>query len=199
MAAKQGKKGRVVVVSGPSGVGKSTICKGVVERMKDVRLSVSVTTRPRGDAETDGEDYWFVSKERFQEMVDKGLLLEYAEVFGNLYGTLKDKVDEAVNAGETIILEIDVQGATQARVVYQNAAMIFIFPPSLRELAERISNRGREDADAAEERLDGADAEIAAAWQYYDNMVINDDLEQAVSEVIQIIQQNTGEQNDRGA
>lgn len=199
MADKHGKKGRVVVVSGPSGVGKSTICKGVVKRMNDVRLSVSVTTRPRGNGEADGEDYWFVSTERFQEMIDNGLFLEYAEVFGNLYGTPKDKVDEAVNAVETIILEIDVQGATQARAVYQDAVMIFIFPPSERELAERISNRGREDADAAEERLDGADAEIAAAWQYYDNMVINDDLEQAVSEVIQIIQQNTGEQNDRGA
>ncbi len=187
------KKVRVVIVSGPSGVGKSTICKEVVKRLNNVYLSVSVTTRPKSEAEVDGQDYWFISGEQFQERINNGSLLEYAEVFGNLYGTPKDKVDEVLQAGKTIILEIDVQGAKKAKVVYPDAVMIFILPTTHRELTERMSYRGREDAEMAEERLEGADSEIAAAWQYYQHMVINDDLQQAVNEVAQVIEQNIGD------
>ena len=193
MGGQKSKKDRVVIVSGPSGVGKSTICRGVVKRLNNVCVSVSVTTRPKAESEVDGWDYWFISKEQFQQRIDKGLLLEYAKVFGHLYGTPKDKVDEALQAGKTIILEIDVQGAKQVKAIYPNAVMIFIFPPTQRELAERMNLRGREDAEAAERRLDEADNEIAAAWQYYRHMVINDNLDQAVSEVVQIIQQSTGD------
>jgi guanylate kinase len=185
--------GKVVVVSGPSGVGKSTICKEVVKRLNNARLNVSVTTRPKGESEVDGQDYWFISQEQFQQRVSKGLLLEYAEVFGHLYGTPKDKVEEALQAGEIVILEIDVQGAKQVKAIYPAAVMIFILPPTQRELAERMNIRGREDAQAAEERLNGASTEIAAAWQYYEHMVINDDLEQAVKELVQIIKQSIGE------
>ncbi len=180
-------KGKVVILSGPSGVGKSTVCKEVVKRIKDAHLSVSVTTRPKGEGEVDGRDYWFISKEQFERRMKEGSFLEYAEVFGHLYGTPKDKIDEALHRGHSVILEIDVQGGKQAKVIYPDAIMIFILPPSQKELAERMNVRGREDAEAAEERLDGAGTEIAAAWQYYDNMVINDDLEQAVNEVVQII------------
>jgi len=180
----------VVIVSGPSGVGKSTICKEVVKRLNDVYLSISVTTRPKSETEVDGQDYWFISEEQFQERVDRGLLLEYAEVFGHLYGTPKDKVDEALQADKTVILEIDVQGARQAKRIYRDAVMIFILAPSQKALAERMKLRGREDIDTAHERLDEAGTEIAAAWQYYQHMVINEDLEQAVSEVVQIIQQS---------
>ena len=179
--------GKVVILSGPSGVGKSTVCKEVVKRIEDAYLSVSVTTRPKGEGEVDGRDYWFISKEQFERRMKEGSLLEYAEVFGHLYGTPKDKIDEALHRGHTVILEIDVQGGKQAKVIYPDAIMIFILPPSQKELAERMNVRGREDAETAEERLDGAGTEIAAAWQYYDNMVINDDLEQAVNEVVQII------------
>ncbi len=181
------KKGRVVIVSGPSGVGKSTICKEIVKRLKDVYLNISVTTRHKSEAEIDGQDYWFVSEDEFRQRINKGLLLEYAEVFGNLYGTPKDKVEEVMAAGKTVILEIDVQGAKQAKALYPDAIMIFILPPTQRELAERISQRARDSSEAAEERLEEAGTEIAAAWQYYDNMVINDDLEQAVNECVQII------------
>jgi len=187
MSETKRDKGKVVIVSGPSGVGKSTICKEVVKRLNNVYLSVSVTTRPRGEAEVDGEDYWFVSEREFQERIDKGLLLEYAEVFGHLYGTPKDKVDAALQAGKSVILEIDVQGAKQAKRIYRDIVMIFILAPSQKELAERMKLRGREDIETAQERLDKAGTEIAAAWQYYEHMVINDDLQQAVSEVIQII------------
>ena len=181
-------KGKMVIVSGPSGVGKSTICKEIVKRLDYVYLSVSVTTRPKSETEVDGEDYWFISEEEFKERIDKGLLLEYAEVFGNMYGTPKDKVDEALQAGKVVILEIDVQGATKARVVYPDAVMIFILAPSEKDLAARLNHRGREADEVAEERLNWASAEIAAAWQYYKYMVINEDLQQAVNECVQIIE-----------
>jgi len=187
MNEQESNKSKVVLISGPSGVGKSTICREVVKRIDNACLSVSVTTRPKTESEVDGRDYWFISKEQFQQRIDNDLLLEYAEVFGNLYGTPKDKVEEALKAGKTIILEIDVQGAKQVKVIYPEAVMIFILPPSQKELAQRLNERGREDAESAEERLDEAGTEIAGGWQYYQHLVINDDLEQAVDEVVQII------------
>jgi guanylate kinase len=188
MTETNSKKGRVVIVSGPSGVGKSTICKEILKKLDYVSLNISVTTRPKSEAEIDGQDYWFISEEDFRERIDKGLLLEYAEVFGHMYGTPKDKVDEALQAGKVVILEIDVQGAIKARVVFPDAVMIFILAPSEKDLAERLNNRGREAGEIAEERLNGASAEIAAAWQYYQHMVINEDLQQAVNECVQIIE-----------
>lgn len=181
-------KGRVVIVSGPSGVGKSTICKEIVRRLDYVYLSISVTTRPKSDTEIDGQDYWFISEEDFRDRIDRGLLLEHAEVFGHLYGTPKDKVEEALQASKVVILEIDVQGAIKTKVVYPDAVTIFILPPSAKELAERLNHRGREEGEVAEERLNGASAEIAAAWQHYKHMVINEDLQQAVKECVQIIE-----------
>jgi guanylate kinase len=181
-------KGRVVIVSGPSGVGKSTICKEIVRRLDYVYLSISVTTRPKSKAEIDGQDYWFISEKEFQQRIKKGLLLEYAEVFGHLYGTPKDKTEEALKAGKVVILEIDVQGAIKTKAVYPDAVTIFILPPSAKELAERLNHRGRDSGEVAEERLNGASAEIAAAWQHYKYMVINEDLQQAVDECVQIIE-----------
>ncbi|MHC4337294.1 MAG: guanylate kinase [Planctomycetota bacterium] len=165
MSKQTNNKGRIVIISGPSGVGKSTICKEVMKRVESAYLSVSVTTRPKSESEIDGDDYWFITEQEFQEQIRKGLLLEHAEVFGNLYGTPKDKVEEALAQGRTVILEIDVQGA---------------------------NGRGREERKAAEVRLDMADDEIAAAWQHYDHMVINDDLEQAVREVTEMIERCVG-------
>jgi guanylate kinase len=192
MGRREGKEGKVVIVSGPSGVGKSTICKEVVKQLKNAYLSVSVTTRPRGGSEVDGQDYWFISREEFGRRIDKGLLLEYAEVFGNLYGTPKDKLEEALRAGKVAVLEIDVQGAQQAKAIYPDAVTIFILPPTQKELAERMNSRGRDRVEEAEERLSGAGIEIAAGLQHYQYMVINDDLQQAVNEVVQIIKQSTG-------
>ncbi len=180
-------RGKLIIVSGPSGVGKSTICKQVVART-DAHLSVSVTTRPQGPGEQNGREYWFISREEFRKRIEEGSLLEYAEVFGNLYGTPRDKIEEALRAGRTVILEIDIQGGKQVKAIYPQAVMIFILPPSTKVLADRIGGRGRESGEAVARRLGGAGSEIAAAWQYYDNMVINDDLEQAINEVIQIIE-----------
>lgn len=193
MNKQKTRKGKIIIISGPSGVGKSTICKEVVKQLDNVCLSISVTTRPRAETELDGQDYWFVSQQQFHKRVDEGSLLEYAKVFGHLYGTPKDKVEEALAAGNTIILEIDVQGARQVKSAYPDAVMVFIFPPTEKELVQRIKNRGRDGSQAAKERLEGADTEFAAAWQYYEHMVVNDNLQQAVKEVIQIIEQSNGE------
>ena len=184
--AKQ-KKGKVVIISGPSGVGKSTICKELMKRLDNACLSVSVTTRPKSPIEVEGLDYWFVSRKEFEDRITKGQFLEYAEVFGNLYGTPRDKVDEALAAGRTVILEIDVQGGRQVKAKYPDAVMVFVLAPSRKKLAQQLHGRGRDDAKTAVKRLDGADSEIAAARQYYEHMVINDDLRQAVDEVIKIV------------
>jgi guanylate kinase len=182
------KRGKIVVVSGPSGVGKSTICKEVVKRLDNACLSISVTTRPQGPAEVNGRDYWFISEKEFKQRLAAGLFLEHAKVFGHLYGTPKDKIAAALESGKTVILEIDVQGGKQVKAIYPGAIMIFVLPPSEKTLAERLWHRGRDNAETTETRLDGASNEIAAGWQYYENMVINEDLQQAVKEVIQIIQ-----------
>lgn len=186
--------GKVVIISGPSGVGKSTICKGAAKRMDSVYLSVSVTTRPRGKGEKQGKNYWFVSKEEFQQRVRNGQFLEHAEVFGHLYGTPKENLEQALNQGKTVILEIDVQGARQVKMIYPDAVMIFILPPTAKVLAERLGRRGRDSSEVVGERLGGASDEIAAAWQYYQHMVINDNLEQAIKEVIQIIRNSSIEE-----
>ncbi|MHC4221171.1 MAG: guanylate kinase [Planctomycetota bacterium] len=193
---EQDNKGELVIVSGPSGVGKSTICDEVIKRLENVYLSVSITSREKAETEIDSREYWFVSREDFQRRIEQGLLLEHAEVFGNLYGTPKDKIDEALSAGRTVILEIDIQGARQVKALCPDAAMVFILPPSQKELVDRMNGRGREDTETAEVRLGEADSEIAAAWQYYEYMVINDDFEDAVKEVIGIIEQLPEKNND---
>jgi len=183
----------IIIVSGPSGVGKGTICRQVAKRLDDVVMNVSMTTRTKSDSEVDGKDYWFVTKEEFDRRIEQGLFLEYAEVFGNMYGTPKDKVEEAIAAGKKVILEIDVQGAKKVKVIYPDAKMVFVLPPDQGELSRRIDGRGRDSADVVEQRLSGASNEIAAAWQYYEYMVINDNLEQAVNEVMKIIDSNSGD------
>jgi guanylate kinase len=193
MSEQAKKRPRIVIVSGPSGVGKTTICKRLLERMDNLYLSTSTTTRPKSDAEVDGDDYWFLSDDEFEQRARKGMFLEHAEVFGSRYGTPRDKVEQALEQGKTVILEIDVQGAKQVKAQYPDAVMIFILPPTQGELAERINDRGREDSEASELRLDGASFEIAAGWQYYKHMVINDEVEQAVKEVMQIIEGAEGQ------
>ena len=182
------KQGKLVILSGPSGVGKSTICRQVVARL-GAMLSVSATTRPQGAAEVDGQDYFFLSPQEFRRRLAEGEFLEYAEVFGNVYGTPRMPVQKAVAAGQVVILEIDVQGAMQVKAAMPEAVMIFILPPRPEELQRRIEARARgEDELTRKKRLDKAEAEIAIAMQHYDHFVVNDVLDKAVQDVIKIIQ-----------
>ena len=193
MSESDKKTGMVIIISGPSGVGKSTICRGLAER-EDIIVSVSETTRPKGENEVDGRDYWFISKEQFEERKERDGFLEYAEVFDNFYGTPRNRVEKALGQGKTVVLEIDVQGALQVKQSYPDAVMIFILPPTQGYLANRMTGRARgEDDDIARKRLNSAGAEIAAALQHYDHMVINADVQQAIEEIRQIIDNDAGE------
>lgn len=183
-------KQQVIVISGPSGVGKSTICGQLIKRLDNVYLSVSATTRAKKTSEQDGKDYYFVSRDEFEKQIKAGNFVEYAEVFGNLYGTPKDKIVEALEQRKIVLLEIDVQGAVQVKKLYPEAELIFILPPKHKDLQSRINGRGRDDEEDVEKRLAGAGIEIAAGWQHYEHIVINDNLEQAVEEVIQIIEKS---------
>jgi guanylate kinase len=186
-------KKRLVIISGPSGVGKSTICEQVVEKL-NAFLSISSTTRAQSETEQQDREYNFLSRAEFEEMIKNDAFLEYAEVFGNYYGTPKEPVDAALADGQIVILEIDVQGALRVKKIRPQAQTIFILPPRKKDLQERIDSRGRgEDEKTKKKRLETASREIAAAWQHYDHMVINDDLSQAVQEVVDIIDGNLKE------
>ena len=188
------KQGKVIIISGPSGVGKSTICRELVNRLGNAYLSISMSTRPPGAGEIDGQDYRFVSKEDFEKQIKADNFLEYAKVFNNFYGTPKDKTEQELSEGKTVILEIDVQGAQKVKEVMPEAKMIFVLPPKQAELLSRLNGRGRDEQEVVEQRLAQVSNEIAAAWQYYEHMVINEDLNQAVEEIIEIIKSETGEQ-----
>lgn len=185
-------KGRLIVLSGPSGVGKTTLCQRVLEEVP-ARLSVSATTRQPRRSEVDGVDYYFLSPEEFERRESAGEFLESACVFGNRYGTPTAPVMAAVEAGQTVLLEIDVQGGMQVRKRVPQSLTIFIMPPSLEawreSLRSRLTQRGMDVPAEIERRLDEAAGEIDIARQSkaYDYFVVNDDLETAVRQLVGII------------
>jgi guanylate kinase len=181
------KRGLLIVISGPSGVGKDTLIKRLLELDRNLRYSVSCTTRPPRPGEQDGVDYSFVSRERFQQLIDEGAFLEHATYNGNLYGTLAERVERARADGHDIVLKIEVQGAEQVRKNVPDAILIFVVPPSVDELVRRQMKRNTESSQDMTARRQIAEREMEYSSRY-DHVVVNDELERAVAQVLQIIQ-----------
>lgn len=182
------KEGLLIVVSGPSGAGKGTICKRLLEKNPNLGYSISATTRAPRTGEVNGVNYWFLSKEEFQKMIAEDGLLEWAEVYGNYYGTPAQKVRDSLAEGKNILLEIDTQGAALVRKKFPEGVYIYILPPSLEELKRRIIGRGTDSAESIERRLSCAREEMGCASEQYNYLVLNDEVELAVERVETIIE-----------
>ena len=179
-------KGVLLVVSGPSGAGKGTICQMLRDQLPDLGYSISVTTRAPRTGEVDGESYFFKTIPDVKQMIEKGELLEYAEVYGNYYGTPRKYVTEQLMAGNNVILEIEVQGALQVKKIYPEGVLIFMVPPNLEELGNRLTKRGTEDKETINKRLRRALEEMELVEEY-DYLVINDTVEQATEDMLTIV------------
>ncbi len=180
------KKGLLIVLSGPSGSGKGTICKRFLEKNEKVGLSISATTRAPRDGEEDGTHYFFIDKPKFEEMIEKQELLEYVHVFDNYYGTPKKYVEDKIESGDDVILEIEIEGAMNIKVSYPDAVLIFVLPPTIEELRRRICSRGTETMEQIDKRLDRSIREISEIEQY-SYFIVNDDLEYSVKELEAIV------------
>lgn len=180
------KKGLLIVVSGPSGAGKDTICRKLLKNNPQIKASISATTRKPRLGEEDEVDYFFISKEKFKRMISEGSFLEYATVYDNYYGTPKQYVMNNLENGNDVLLEIDIVGALQIKERFKDAVFIFILPPSLEELRNRIVGRGTESQSDIEKRYGAAISEIKQVIKY-DYAVINDDVFEAVEDIETII------------
>ena len=175
-----------VVLSAPSGAGKTTIAKALVEGREDVVFSVSATTRPSRDNEVDGVDYHFLSEPDFRAMIKADEFVEWAEVHGYLYGTLRKGLQDAQDQGRFLVLDVDVQGAMQVRQRVPDAVLVFVLPPSADALVERLTGRGTEEEDTLTRRIENARDELEQASQF-DYIVVNENLDQAIEEVQSIV------------
>jgi len=178
-------KGVLYIVSAPSGAGKTSLVKALLKTDPAIRLSVSYTTRAPRPGETDGRDYHFVSRERFEAMLAEGEFLEHAEVYGNFYGTSKDVIARDLDAGRDILLEIDWQGAAQVKAHFPQSASIFILPPSFNALRTRLNGRGQDSAEVIERRLAAAAHDVAHAGAF-DYIIVNDDFDHALQDLVAI-------------
>lgn len=178
--------GMLVLFSGPSGVGKDTVLDIILSKDEKLQRSVSLTTREKRAGETDGEDYYFITKDEFSQMIKDGQVLEYAQYGENIYGTPKAPVDKWLKEGKTVILKIEVKGAQKIRELYPEALSIFLLPPSMQILEKRIRGRGTEDEQDINRRLEIAKNEMLRSADY-DFVVVNDDLDEAANNVLSII------------
>jgi guanylate kinase len=177
---------KLIIITGPSGVGKGTVVKELLDRNKDIWLSISATTRNPRIGEKDGENYYFISDEKFKDMIDKKEFLEWAQFAGNYYGTPLSTVNEKIEKGFIVLLEIEVEGAKQIKEKFPKALSIFLLPPSKAELEKRIRNRGTEKEEAIDRRLSRADYEIASSDEF-DFVLTNHDVDETVKGVFKII------------
>ena len=180
-------RGRLIVVSGPSGAGKSSLIREALGAVPELAYSVSATTRPARPGEVEGEHYVFLSREEFERWIEEGRFLEWAEYSGNLYGTHEQKVEELLDSGRSVILEIELQGARQVRQQRPDAAMVFVRAPSLEETRRRLSDRATETAEAMETRLATAVGEVAAREEF-DHEVVNGEWERACRDMIETME-----------
>lgn len=180
------KRGLLIVVSGASGTGKGTVCKKILDELPEVAYSISATTRAPRPGEVDGKEYYFLSRDEFQAWIDAGKFLEFADVYGNFYGTPLNKIEERLNRGEDILLEIDVQGALNVKRKCPEGIYIFLLPPSLEELKRRIEGRGTETPESLRRRLANAVAEIKIGLEY-NYVVVNDSVANAAAQIQAII------------
>ena len=180
-------QGILVVVSGFSGAGKGTLMKELLKRYDNYALSISATTRAPREGETDGKEYFFVTKEQFEKMRDERKLIEYAQYVNNYYGTPKEYVEQKMAEGKDVILEIEIQGALKVKKRFPDALLLFVTPPSAEELRKRLVGRGKETLEVINARLARA-AEEASGMEAYDYLLINDDLDRCVEEMHQLIQ-----------
>ena len=176
------KRGKLFVVSGPSGSGKSSLCGALLEKSPELHLSISCTTRSPRPGEEDGVQYHFLSRDAFEEQVESGAFLEWANVHGNLYGTRRSDVEAALANGDDILLEIDWQGAAQVAEQISDACRIFILPPSIEALRVRLTARGQDDAAVVERRVAAAESEMAHADEAH-HQIVNDDFDQALDKL----------------
>ncbi len=183
---KRNRVGILFVVSAPSGAGKTSICRAVMERRPGIHFSVSATTRPPREGEVDGRDYIFVSEEEFRSMVERNELVEWAEVHGHLYGTPLRPLVERTDAGEDLFLDIDVQGARHVLRYFSNSAGIFVMPPSMETIYQRLRARGTESEEAIARRMADARAEVAQ-FQMFHYLLLNDRFEKAVEDMCAIV------------
>ncbi len=175
-------KGLLIVLSGPSGTGKGTVCKALLNKRKDISLSVSCTTRTPRAGEIDGVSYFFKTQDEFKKLIEKDAFLEYADVFSNYYGTPKSFVDAEIGQGKDVLLEIDVQGALKVKAAYPQGVYIFLVPPSMEELENRIRSRGTETSEQIESRLGKASSEMKLMKEY-DYRIVNDTVDDVVSRI----------------
>ncbi len=180
------KRGVLVVVSGPSGVGKGTILKKLIEENEDMKFAISATTRKPRPGEKEGKNYFFKTKEEFKNMIDNGELLEWVNYCGNFYGKPRKYIEETLKSGYDVIVEVEVEGARNIKKIYKDCLSVFIVPPSFEDLEQRLKNRGTETTDVMNNRIKRAKEEIKQA-DLYDYQIVNYSVDEAVYELVHII------------